>query len=47
MGIAPLHRRVPMKHMAAVTFQSVSGRAGRRSTKLQQQVCDYGRPGKN
>ncbi len=41
MGIAPLHRRVPMKHMTAVTFQSVSGAGRAAIDELQQQVCDY------
>jgi aspartate-semialdehyde dehydrogenase len=41
MGIAPLHRRVPLKHLTAVTFQSVSGAGRAAIDELQQQVRDY------
>ncbi|MFA7172070.1 MAG: aspartate-semialdehyde dehydrogenase [Kiritimatiellia bacterium] len=41
MGIAPLHQVVPMKHMTAVTFQSVSGTGRDAVDELEQQVQDY------
>ena len=36
MGIAPLHKQVPLRHMTAVTFQSVSG-TGRAAIEEQEQ----------
>jgi len=41
MGIAPLHKRVPLKHLTAVTFQSVSGAGRAAINELEQQVRDY------
>ena len=41
MGIAPLHQRVPLRHMTAVTFQSVSGTGRSAIEELEQQVRDY------
>jgi aspartate-semialdehyde dehydrogenase len=41
MGIAPLHKVVPMTHMTAVTFQSVSGTGRAAIDELEQQVHDY------
>jgi len=38
MGIAPLHKQVPLKHMTAVTFQSVSGTGRAAIEELEQQV---------
>ena len=41
MGIAPLHRSVPLRHMTAVTFQSVSGTGRAAIEELEQQVRAY------
>jgi len=41
MGIAPLHKEVPLKHMTAVTFQSVSGSGRGAIDELELQVHDY------
>jgi len=41
MGIAPLHKVVPLRHMTAVTFQSVSGSGRGAINELEQQVRDY------
>jgi len=41
MGVAPLHKAVPLKHMTAVTFQSVSGTGRAAIDELEQQVHDY------
>ena len=41
MGIAPLHRNVPLRHMTAVTFQSVSGTGRAAIEELEQQVRAY------
>lgn len=41
MGIAPLHRAVPLRRMTAVTFQSVSGSGRAAIDELEQQVRDY------
>ena len=41
MGIAPLHKQVPLKHMTAVTFQSVSGTGRAAVEELEQQVRAY------
>jgi aspartate-semialdehyde dehydrogenase len=41
MGIAPLHRRVPLRHMTAVTYQSVSGTGRAAVEELEQQVRAY------
>ena len=41
MGVAPLHKAVPMKHMTAVTFQSVSGSGRGAIEELERQVHDY------
>ena len=41
MGIAPLHKVVPLKHMTAVTYQSVSGSGRGAIDELEQQVKDY------
>lgn len=41
MGIAPLHKRVPLRHLTAVTFQSVSGAGRAAIDELEQQVRDY------
>jgi len=41
MGIAPLHKAVPIRHMTAVTFQSVSGSGRGAINELEQQVRDY------
>jgi len=41
MGIAPLHKRVPLKHLTAVTFQSVSGAGRAAIDELEQQVRNY------
>ncbi|MBP5228198.1 MAG: aspartate-semialdehyde dehydrogenase [Kiritimatiellae bacterium] len=38
MGIAPLHRAVPLRHMTAVTFQSVSGAGRGAIIELQEQL---------
>lgn len=46
MGIAPLHRANPLKHMTAVTFQSVSGagRAAIEELALQMRQVAAGEP---
>lgn len=46
MGIAPLHRANPLKHMTAVTFQSVSGagRAAIEELALQMRQIAAGEP---
>ncbi|MFO7937783.1 MAG: aspartate-semialdehyde dehydrogenase [Kiritimatiellia bacterium] len=41
MGIAPLHKEVPLRHMTAVTYQSVSGSGRGAIEELEQQVRDY------
>jgi aspartate-semialdehyde dehydrogenase len=41
MGIAPLHKKVPLKHMTAVTFQSVSGTGRAAIEELEQQARAY------
>jgi len=41
MGIAPLHRVNPLKHMTAVTFQSVSGTGRSAIDELDGQVRAY------
>lgn len=41
MGIAPLHRANPLKHMTAVTFQSVSGTGRSAIDELDAQVREY------
>lgn len=41
MGIAPLHKVVPLKHMTAVTFQSVSGSGRRAIAELERQTQDH------
>jgi len=41
MGIAPLHRANPLKHMTAVTFQSVSGTGRSAITELDTQIRAY------
>ncbi len=41
MGIAPLHRRVPLKRLVAVTYQSVSGTGRSAIDELDQQVRAY------
>jgi aspartate-semialdehyde dehydrogenase len=41
MGIAPLHRRVPLKRMVAVTYQSVSGTGRAAIDELDQQIRAY------
>ena len=41
MGIAPLHRANPLKHMTAVTFQSVSGTGRSAINELDQQARAY------
>ncbi len=41
MGIAPLHRRVPLRRMTAVTYQSVSGTGRAAIEELEQQVRAY------
>ncbi len=41
MGIAPLHRVNPLKHMTAVTFQSVSGTGRSAIDELDAQVRAY------
>jgi aspartate-semialdehyde dehydrogenase len=41
MGIAPLHRQVPLKRMVAVTYQSVSGTGRAAIEELEQQVRAY------
>ncbi len=38
MGIAPLHRANPLKHLTAVTFQSVSGSGAAAVTELDSQI---------
>ena len=38
MGLAPLHRRVPLRHVTAVTFQSVSGTGRDAIDELDQQA---------
>jgi aspartate-semialdehyde dehydrogenase len=46
MGIAPLHRVNPLKHITAVTFQSVSGTGRAAITELDEQVRAYASGGK-
>ena len=41
MGIAPLHKQVPLRHMTAVTFQSVSGTGRAAVEELEQQARAY------
>ena len=41
MGIAPLHKQVPLRHMTAVTFQSVSGTGRAAIEELEQQARAY------
>ncbi len=41
MGIAPLHKQVPLRHMTAVTFQSVSGTGRTAIEELEQQARAY------
>lgn len=41
MGIAPLHRQVPLRRMIAVTYQSVSGTGRAAIDELEQQVRAY------
>ena len=41
MGIAPLHKKVPLRHMTAVTFQSVSGTGRSAIEELEQQARAY------
>jgi aspartate-semialdehyde dehydrogenase len=41
MGVAPLHRAAGLRHMTAVTFQSVSGSGRAAVEELEQQVRDY------
>ena len=41
MGIAPLHKQVPLRHMTAVTFQSVSGTGRSAIEELEQQARAY------
>ena len=41
MAIAPLHKKVPLKHMTAVTFQSVSGTGRAAIDELEQQIKAY------
>ena len=41
MGIAPLHRANPLKHMTAVTFQSVSGTGRSAIDELDAQIRAY------
>ena len=41
MGIAPLHRVNPLKHITAVTFQSVSGTGRSAVTELDRQARAY------
>jgi len=41
MGIAPLHQANPLKHMTAVTFQSVSGTGRSAIEELEAQVRAY------
>lgn len=41
MGIAPLHKQVPLRHMTAVTFQSVSGTGRAAIDELEQQARAY------
>jgi aspartate-semialdehyde dehydrogenase len=41
MGIAPLHREVPLRRMTAVTFQSVSGTGRAAIEELEQQARAY------
>ncbi|MCL1920941.1 MAG: aspartate-semialdehyde dehydrogenase [Kiritimatiellaeota bacterium] len=41
MGIAPLHRANPLRHMTAVTFQSVSGTGRAAITELDAQARAY------
>lgn len=38
MGIAPLHNAIPLKHMTAVTFQSVSGAGRSAILELRDQI---------
>lgn len=46
MGIAPLHKKVPLRHMTAVTFQSVSGSGRAAIEELKQQTLAYAAGGK-
>ncbi|MDY5954438.1 MAG: aspartate-semialdehyde dehydrogenase [Kiritimatiellia bacterium] len=41
MGIAPLHRVNPLRHLTAVTYQSVSGAGAGAIAELDQQVKTY------
>jgi len=41
MGVAPLHRRVPLRRMVAVTYQSVSGTGRAAIEELDAQVRAY------
>ena len=41
MGIAPLHKHVPLKHISDVTFQSVCGTGRAAIDELEQQVNAY------
>jgi aspartate-semialdehyde dehydrogenase len=41
MGVAPLHRRVPLKRLVAVTYQSVSGTGRAAIEELEQQIRAY------
>ena len=41
MGIAPLHKKVPLKHLTAVTFQSVSCTGRAAIEELDQQLRAY------
>lgn len=43
MGIAPLHRVNPLRHMTAVTFQSVSGTGRAAIDELDAQIRAYGK----
>lgn len=41
MGIAPLHQAVPLRHLTAVTFQSVSGSGRVAVDELDRQLRDF------